>query len=172
MAKAVITAIGADRPGLVDELSRAVHERGLNIEDSRMAVLGGEFAVIMAVAGEPAALDALHSRLTELGEQSGLLHLFRRTAERRSAARQIQRVRVEAMDHPGIVHAIASFFSERGINIASLETETRRAAHTGTPVFNLEMVVELPTDSDAEALKDAFRSFSEANDLDGAITSA
>ena len=43
--KLVITALGADRPGIVNELSEALYARQLNIEDSRMSVLGGEFAI-------------------------------------------------------------------------------------------------------------------------------
>ena len=42
----VITALGDDRPGIVDELSNALFRHNLNIEDSRMSVLGGEFAVL------------------------------------------------------------------------------------------------------------------------------
>ena len=46
----VITALGDDRPGIVDELSNALFKHKLNIEDSRMSVLGGEFAVLLLVA--------------------------------------------------------------------------------------------------------------------------
>ena len=41
-----ISAVGQDRPGIVNELSRAILEYGCNIVDSRMTVLGGEFAII------------------------------------------------------------------------------------------------------------------------------
>ena len=48
-AYAVLTAIGPDRVGIVDDVSGAVSEGSCNIEESKMAVLGGEFAVIMLV---------------------------------------------------------------------------------------------------------------------------
>ena len=41
----VISAIGHDRPGLIDEFSRAILDCGCNIGDSRMAVLGNELAM-------------------------------------------------------------------------------------------------------------------------------
>ena len=44
MAKAVISTIGHDRPGLVSDITAIANEHQLNIEDSRMTVLGGEFA--------------------------------------------------------------------------------------------------------------------------------
>jgi predicted amino acid-binding ACT domain protein len=55
---AVLTAIGADRPGLVDEVSAYVLERGGNLEDSRMLNLHGQFAMMMlvSVAGRDRAL--------------------------------------------------------------------------------------------------------------------
>ena len=44
MAHAILTAIGVDRAGLVDEISRYIFDRGGNIEESRMVNLRGQFA--------------------------------------------------------------------------------------------------------------------------------
>ncbi len=169
MARAIIATIGEDRPGLVKELSQIVHEMNLNIEDSRMAVLGGEFAVLMSVTGGSVSLDMLEARVKELSDTSGLAYLFRTTTERESTQVTACVVKVEAMDHPGIVHKVAGFFSERGINIGELETQTEHAAHTGTPIFNLSMKVEVPTDTDIVELSDAFYAFCEDRNLDGAV---
>ncbi|MDU7469771.1 MAG: ACT domain-containing protein, partial [Serratia marcescens] len=43
----VITALGADRPGIVNTITRHVSSCGCNIEDSRLAMLGEEFTFIM-----------------------------------------------------------------------------------------------------------------------------
>ena len=48
----VITALGKDKPGIVDKLSMAIMDCGCNIEDSRMMVMGGEFAVMLMVGGK------------------------------------------------------------------------------------------------------------------------
>jgi len=48
----VITALGEDKPGIVDKLSQTVAECGCNVVDSRMTVLGGEFAVIQLISGK------------------------------------------------------------------------------------------------------------------------
>ncbi len=169
MGKAVIATIGEDLPGLVNELAQIVLETGLNIEDSRMSVLGGEFAVLMSVAGADSALQQLEQQLATHTENTGFAYLFRRTSERPAAAASILHVTVEAVDHPGIVHGIASFFSEHGINIRELETQTMPAAHTGAPVFNVEMEVEVADKSAGETLTEAFLEFCQAHDLDGDI---
>lgn len=172
MARAVIATIGQDRPGLVNELSEIVLGANANIEDSRMSVLGGEFAVLMSVSGENAALDALESTLSSLAARTGLAHLFRRTSDR--AQRQTTRlaVRVETLDHPGIVHGIANFFSSRGVNIRELETQTEPAPHTGTPVFSLNMEIEIPEGEDVAGLQTAFATFCESHALDGELSPA
>src|SRR6266481_3460631 len=45
-----VTAVGADRPGIVAAVSRVLYDIGGNIEDSRMAILGGHFAMVLIVA--------------------------------------------------------------------------------------------------------------------------
>ncbi len=171
MARAVIATIGEDRPGLVNELSAAVLTAGLNVEDSRMTVLGGEFAVLMSVAGGESELESLQGELAMLSERLGLAHLFRRTSERPTPNAEVYLVSVEAVDHPGIVHGIASFFSDRGINIRELETETRPAAHTGAPVFNVRMEIEVPDSVPVGALRKGFEAYCSDESLDGDMIS-
>ncbi len=167
--KAVIATLAQDRPGLVAELSALVHELELNIEDSRMTVLGGEFAVLMSVAGGDSALDRLEAALADEAGQAGFVYLFRRTDARPELEHQGLTVTVEAMDHPGIVSGVTAFFSARGVNIRELTTETLRAAHTGAPVFNLRMEVEVPSGEATNALAEAFRAFCREEGLDGEI---
>ena len=52
MEYAVITAVGADKVGIMDSLAGAVVGLKANIEETRASILGGEFAVIMLVSGE------------------------------------------------------------------------------------------------------------------------
>ena len=165
--KAVIATVAEDRPGLVSELAAVVHELGLNIEDSRMTVLGGEFAVLMSVVGADEALDGLDAKLQEQASSGGFVYLFRRTGDREHGEHQLFTVTVESMDHPGIVSGVTRFFSERGVNIRELSTETARAAHTGTPVFNLTMEVEVAVEETVGPLREAFEGFCESENLDG-----
>ena len=60
------------------------------------------------------------------------------------------------MDHPGIVHQVANFFSSQNINIHNLDTFTERAPHTGTPIFSLGMEVEVPPEIRIVELRDDF----------------
>lgn len=167
MTRAVVTTIGQDRPGLVNDIAKLAHDLRLSIEDSRMTVLGGEFAVLMSVSGGGLALSRLEEKLARFAEANGLAHLFRRTSDREGVEGCLPyNVSVTAMDHPGIVYAVASFFSSRNINIHNLDTVTERAPHTGTPIFSLAMEVEIPPAVRIAELRDAFFYFCDDRDLD------
>jgi len=68
----VISALGEDRPGIVSQFSKVLLEHGCNIEDSRMTVLGGEFAVMLLVEGKWNTLAKVENSLPELGRQLGM----------------------------------------------------------------------------------------------------
>ena len=65
----VISALGKDRPGIVDQLSKLVLEHDCNIADSRMTVLGGEFAILLMVEGNWNTLSKLEDTLPTMEQQ-------------------------------------------------------------------------------------------------------
>lgn len=163
----VISAVGRDRPGIVNQLSDAILASGGNIADSRMSVLGGEFALILLVNGEEAAIAALENRLPAMQEQLELTLVSRRTQARAQAGGVPYYVEVVSMDHPGIVRDVAEFFSSRNINIEELSTRTYPAAHTGTPMFALNMTISVPPSLSVSATRKAFIQFCDDLNLDG-----
>ena len=170
MTRAVIAAIGADRPGIVNALAELADDLSLSIEDSRMTVLGAEFAVLMCVAGGALRLQRLETKLGQLAEKMDLAYLFRRTGGREDVEGRVPyTASVTAMDHPGIVHQVANFFSSQNINIYNLDTVSERAAHTGTPIFSLVMEVEIPPEIRIVELRDSFFYFCDDHDLDGEL---
>jgi glycine cleavage system transcriptional repressor len=143
----VLSALGDDRPGLVAEVSHYLAERGVNVEDSRMAVLGAEFGIQMLVSGPEPSIAKVIADMGELETKTKLGVLVRRTKspeEHRRAAVIPCVVTAEAIDHEGIVRAVALAISHMGINIVSLETTTYNAPVTGSPLFRLEAHIDLP----------------------------
>lgn len=172
IGRAVISTIGQDRPGLVSELTERVTALKLSIDDSRMSILGGEFAVLMSVKGTVTALASLEAELSAYCTANGLACLFRRSTDRGPVDAMPYRVAVTTMDHPGIVHRVADFFSNQGVNIVDLRTETAPAPHTGTPLFSLAMTIELPAHSNGAKLQASFQEFCDDQDLDGEMVAA
>lgn len=168
-----ITASGEDRVGLVEQLTNGITASGCNIEQSRMGVLGGQFALIMLVTGGEEALATLESQLARLGEELGLaiIHKWTRLREPGRPAMPYL-VEVVALDHPGIVHSLASFFASHGINIEELETDSYAAPHTGTQMFAVHMTVGVPAQAQVSALRDEFFLYCDDLNLDATLEPA
>lgn len=166
----VLTALGEDQPGLIAKLSHVVNDNDCNIEDSRMSVLSGEFAILMQVSGNWDKLARLESTLEKLQESTGLTIVTKRTEGRLKQESKIPyTVEVVSIDHPGIVYQLAEFFSTRSINVHDMTTSAQAAAHTGTPIFNLDMTVEIPSDTQIADLREEFIDFCEQLNLDAAL---
>lgn len=163
----VITATGEDQVGLVQRFTSRIVDAGCNIEESRMSLLGGQFAIIMLVSGRWDALTKLEDRLTSVGAELGLTTVQKRTRElERRQPLVPYSINVVAMDHPGIVHNLANFFAQRGINIEELATDTYPAPHTGTTMFSVNMTVGVPADTHIPTLRGDFLDYCDNLNLD------
>lgn len=169
----VISALGKDRPGIVNQLSRAILDSGCNIEDSRMTVLGGEFALILMVSGHWGAITRLERQLPSVEQKLELTIQVRHTEPRTDVKDRVPyTVDVVSMDHPGIVHEVADFFASREINIEEMSSWTYPAAHTGAPMFALNLTVSIPSDVHIGRLRDEFTSFCDTLNLDATLEPA
>jgi glycine cleavage system transcriptional repressor len=172
-AYAVFSAIGADRLGIVDDLSGLVSEGGGNIEESKMAVLGGEFAVMMLVSMDAAALDALIARTEEIESRLSLKIGVKVTGEgnREGGLAASERGRpysleTVSLDGKGIVHSVSAVLRKHGINIEDLETRTERAPLTGAPLFRMKADIVLGPGVAIGALRRELEELEAAQDLD------
>ncbi len=162
----VLTAVGPDRPGLVKRISALIHEAGANLEDSRMAILGGEFALLVLVSGPEAAVHRVEREAPGLESELGLKLLSKRTQAESRRNFLPYSIRVSGLDRPGIVRAVAALFEERGINVASLESRLMHAPDSGTPLFVLEAELEVPSQATLSELRRAANTLAEEENLD------
>jgi len=166
----VITASGPDKIGIVDQLAGRIADSGCNIEESRMAVLGGKFMLIMQVSGAWHGLSKLEGQLGTLGEQLGLTIVHERTRKRAQTDPAIPySVEAVAMDQPGIVRNLAAFFSRNGINIKELQSSTYPAPHTGTPLTSVVMIVGIHAKVHIATLRGDFLDYCDDLNLDATI---
>jgi glycine cleavage system transcriptional repressor len=141
----VLSAMGPDKPGIVNQLSGFLYDSGANIEDSRMAVLGEQFAVILLASGERGLEARLRPQLADIEQHTGLTVSMTRSQTRRVANSGMPcEVTAVALDHPGIIHSISHAVARRGANIENLESSSAPAPLTGSPLFTLCMVCSLP----------------------------
>ena len=149
MTELAVTAMGADQPGIVAAVARVLHERGGNIEDSAMTILGGRFSLVLLVTGDDDAA-ALAAALRE-GTADLNLHLSVVDAgEAHESAAATHLLSVYGADHPGILAGVTSALAEVGANVTDLSS--RLIGSEDEPVYAL--VVELSTD-DEDAVRAA-----------------
>lgn len=170
----VLSALGPDRPGLVAEVTEYLTERGGNVEDSRMAVLGAEFGVLLLVSGTADEIGAIERDVETLAKTTGLGVLVRPTKspeDHRRAAVIPCVVTAEALDHEGIVRAVSRALCAVGVNIVSLETTAYEAPVTGSQLFRLEARVDVPPGVTVGKVRKAMDAVAEAENLDIAVRS-
>lgn len=142
----VFTLTGADRVGIVDEVTQVLFNLGGNVETSRMARLGGEFAILMLVALPSEQLGNLDKNIQHLVAQGYKVTTVQTEltyAEAHAGWRPYQ-IHVQGADHEGLIHEIAHVLSQSGISIEAMETGTVRAANSGLVLFTLDAQVIVP----------------------------
>ena len=147
----VLTVIGDDRPGIVEELSQHVAAADANWEESWMAQLAGKFAGVLRVSVDERRADDLAQRLRGL-ESGGLTVTLERSA-RSEPVRRAFGLEIVGNDRPGIVRDIAHALTSRGVNIEELETGVESAPMSGEQLFSARAKLRLPADVTTEEIR-------------------
>jgi len=142
----VFTLTGPDRIGIVESVTKMFLDHGGNVESSRMARLGGEFAILMLVSlpeERSAGLERDIEALVARGYKVTTSRTEQKDAGMHSGWLPFK-IEVEGADHEGIIHEVARYLSERGINIESMETGVGYAPVSATPLFTMTAIVAVP----------------------------
>ena len=168
---ALLTAVGGDRLGIVDDLTSVILNRRCNIEESRMAVLGGEFAIILLFSGDEAGVGKLLEELPARGAELGLGISVKKTVPPRTDP-QARPYLLESvsLDTPGIVHSVTSLLRRYQVNIEDLETETTPAPWTGAPLFSMRARLSVPGGTPVARLREELEDLEAETNLDVKLT--
>lgn len=165
-----VSAIGNDRTGMVHDITRVITDCGGNIAESRMAALGSEFAMLVLVNGNWHALARIESELARLAETGALSVQLKRTEPRASRTDMLPySVDIVSLDQTGIVAGLSGFFAGRGIDISEVSTRGYAAAHTGAPMFAVQMIINVPSKLPVAQLREEFMDFCDSLNLDAIL---
>jgi glycine cleavage system transcriptional repressor len=142
----LLTLTGNDRIGLVEEVTGLLLNIEANIEASRMAHLGGEFAMLALVSVPEDRVNRLDNVLQNLVSQ-GFKVTFSPTIANQSAEYSNwlrYQIEIKGADHEGIIHEFAQHLRQFNINIETAETEVVNAPMSGTPLFSMSAIVSVP----------------------------
>lgn len=119
----VINAMGADRTGSVSELIKLATKCGCHIRDSRMAIFGKEFTLIMLLDGEPRAISLVEQRLPAISHQLELITMMKRTSNYQPLpCSKYYRAEYAGIVQAGILKSVTAFFAARNIDLSSLKS--------------------------------------------------
>jgi glycine cleavage system transcriptional repressor len=168
----VLTLTGTDQIGLVEKVTRKILDYGGNVESSRMARLGGEFAMLMLVSIPEPHVDDLNQCILCLQDDGFTVTTCQtETCDRVQASGWLPyQIEVNGADHEGIIHAITRRLAVLGVNVESMDTNMVKAPLSGTPLFMMEATVLAPPELTYRLLQDDLEAVGDELNVDVEVT--
>jgi len=156
----ILSALGKDRPGIVADISEVIYTCGGNIEDSSMSLLRTHFALLLLFSTEREEVSQkLSSDLNRLGGEKDLTISYYPIPLQEAYPKLKEetdrfKILTSGVDHAGIVFRVCRLLVDRGINIVNMETHRILSAESGTPLFEMDMDIEVPQSIHEEGLRE------------------
>jgi glycine cleavage system transcriptional repressor len=147
-----LSAVGADRPGIIAAVAERLVAHGVNVTDSQMGILRGFFAMTLLVtAPDDVDEDALAADVRAVGDRLRLEAVTLRSVPDPAPATleaPTHVVSVHGADHPGILAAVTRSLAAAGVNVCDLRTRLAPG-----DVWVMVIQVAVPEAADADAIE-------------------
>tara|TARA_B100001750_G_scaffold217700_1_gene203248 strand:- start:339 stop:839 length:501 start_codon:yes stop_codon:yes gene_type:complete len=162
MNKILITAIGTDRPGLVNKITSAINYNNGNIDNSKMIKINNQFAIIIdfSLSGE------IESILSELKKIKDLEFSYKKIKTDNLNNRIAKTYLMKGADDQGIINTISEYFKNKKVNIIEIDTFIELAPITGAPLFNMKISIDSNNESDLNQMTKEISEISKNLNLD------
>ena len=158
-ARYILSAIGQDRPGLTQDLAKAVLAAGGNWLESHLSHLGGHYVGAVLVEIAPDKVAALETAAQQTA--TGGLHVSVVPAGEAAAAQgESLELELVGQDRPGIVHEVAAVLAGLGVNIEDFTSAADNSAWSGELLFRARARLSLPPHVTADAVREALEAIS------------
>lgn len=151
----VLTVVGPDHPGIVDDLSAVIEKNGGNWLESRMCNLAGQFAGVLLIECPPGNCAEMQKALETLESGGVEVQVTAGSNSMRQTGRANIGLEIAGPDHPGIVHDISHFLAERDINIVEMDSHCEEGAMSGGYIFHSRIVANIPGSQNISEVEDA-----------------
>ena len=155
----ILTVIGDDRPGLVEQLAATVSAHEGNWLESRFSHLAGKFAGVLRVQAPTEKSAALQKALESLPD-------FRITAEvvaeeKPSIYSKGLTLSLTGHDRIGIIHDVSQVLARLGVNVEKLTTQVSSAPMSGEPLFEAVAQLKVKPETDIKPIIQALEQLSD-----------
>lgn len=160
----ILIAHGADRPGILDEVSQYLYERGANIAESKLLSLHGTFIMMISFAAGEASGGRIREGLAQLAASSRIgvdvrdavpeptgLPGAAPSAGGRAAS---YRFTATGSDQAGVLHKLSHLLRALNVNIADVRTQVGPRPSAERPQFELELLLSVPRDTPVIKLRE------------------
>lgn len=162
-----LTALGTDKPGIVATITKVAKQCKCSLTSSKLSVTGDTFATIFSFSGTWHTIAKLESHLQKTAHKhQWQIHLKRNQGNNQHSHYIPYYIQVIALDKPGILLTLTSFFSKEGIQIDELNCETFTAPKTSTLMANINFHIFVSTKTNISSLRESFLLYSEEHHLD------
>jgi glycine cleavage system regulatory protein len=162
----IITFIGDDRPGLVEQLSSVIKKNEGNWQESRLSQLGGKFAGLILVSLPAGGGHNLESDLCAL-DPTALTVSVTATGEAVTPlpGRNIT-LTVIGPDRRGIVQEVAQALAQRQINVIEMDSKVSSAPMSAELIFNACINAWIPETTNVDDLRDSLEEIADLMTLE------
>lgn len=159
----IVTFIGDDRPGLVEQLSAVIEKNQGNWQESRLSQLGGKFAGLILVALPADGGPSLEADLAALAA-SGISVRVTATEAIPDTHRVDARIAAQAPgqdialsvigpDRRGIVREISHALAQRHINVVEMTSDVQSAPMSAEKIFTARIAAWIPEATNMDELR-------------------
>jgi glycine cleavage system transcriptional repressor len=139
----VVSLLGRDRVGIVKDFSNLLAKLGGNVEQSRMASLGTEFALMTRISLKGQDASKFEKMVSEAFPGYQLQVRTTDSSSNNVGAAQAYEIQIDGPDSVGIVAKVTEELSKLEGTIIDMQTETSTAAFAGYPLFSSTIHVML-----------------------------
>ncbi|MGF1719738.1 glycine cleavage system protein R [Vibrio kyushuensis] len=168
----VITAVGTDRPGVSNQVVHLVTQSGCNIIDSRIALFGNEFTLIMLISGNANSITRVETTLPLLGQEHDLITMMKRTSTHAEVDHAYTlEVFIESDDRMGLTEEFTQFFADRNIGLASLSAQTinKSKVERDSDQFHIALTAAVDSQCNLMQLQEEFTLFCQSHSVQGSL---
>jgi glycine cleavage system transcriptional repressor len=123
-----------------------------------MTRLGEQFALLILLSGSGEEFQFRLSTGCKRLEWEKHLSIFLTPLEAfkekpgEKGGMELYELSTSGMDRMGIVYRVSRLLADHGINIADMQTRANPSPESGTPIFTMKILLEVPVTASAEGL--------------------
>ncbi|MCR9941041.1 glycine cleavage system protein R [Vibrio owensii] len=168
----VLTAVGTDRPGICNQVVKLVTQAGCNIVDSRIAIFGNEFTLIMLLTGNASNVTRVETQLPLLGQEHDLITIMKRTSAHELLDNSYtMEVFIESEDRIGLTEKFTQFFADKQIGLDSLSAQTisKSKVQLDADQFHIAITASVSSDCNLMQLQEDFDELCNTLNVQGSL---